>query len=74
MGNSLAWTLQLLVWMFLSGATTTDFVRDASGDIRWDKPSEEVPAQTGPAAGTLLSYLRGAGVGCSIMGRVEWFT
>ena len=72
--NSLVWTLQLLVWMLMSGATTTDFVRDDSGDIRFDKPSAEVPAQTGPATGTLSSYLRGAGWAVPLWGGLSGFT
>ena len=58
--NSLVWILQIMVWMLTNRATTTDFVTDASGDINFDKPFAEVPAQTGPAKGTFLLYLRGA--------------
>ena len=59
--NSLVWILQLLVWIFNNRAATTDFVTDASGDIRFDKPSAEVPGQTGPAKGGFSLYLRWRG-------------
>ena len=50
--------------LLMVGVTTCDFSCDNTGDIKWDQPNAEVPAQTGPATGTLfMSYLRGAGCG-----------
>ena len=72
--NSLVWILQIMVWMLTNRATTTNFVTDGGGDIKFDKPFAEVPAQTGPAKGTFSLYLRGAGWAVPLWGGLSGFT